>query len=102
MVTFPSDLEGFGNPVLEASAFRKPLFVNNYPVLKDMLNKGFDFILFNKIVDEKCLKKAERIMLNSKYREKITDKNFKIVKKYFSFDCLIRALGEILQIKKIE
>jgi len=102
MVTFPSDLEGFGNPVLEASAFKKPLFVNNYPVLKDMLNKGFDFILFNKKVDEKCLKKAARVMLNSKYRAKITDKNFKIVKKYYSSDCLIGALKEILQIKNIE
>ncbi|MBM3707782.1 MAG: glycosyltransferase family 4 protein [Actinobacteria bacterium] len=100
MVTFPSDLEGFGNPVLEASAFKKPLFVNNYTVLKDILDKGFDFILINKIVDEKCLKKAARVMLNSKYREKVTDKNFKIVKKYFSSDYLIMALEEILQKKR--
>ncbi|MBM3703167.1 MAG: glycosyltransferase family 4 protein [Actinobacteria bacterium] len=102
LVTFPSDLEGFGNPVLEAAAFKKPLFVNNYRVLKDMLNKGFDFILINKAVDEKCLKKAAFILSNSKYWEKIAEKNFKIVKKYYCPDFLIKALGEILQIKQIK
>ena len=102
LVTFPSDLEGFGNPVLEASAFKKPLFVNNYPVLKDILEKDFDFILINKKIDEKCLKKAAEILSNSKYREKITDKNFKIVKEYYSFKFLIKALKEILGIEKIK
>ena len=50
LVTLPSDIEGFGNPVLEACAFKKPLFVNSYPVLSDILSKGFDFIVINKEV----------------------------------------------------
>jgi glycosyltransferase involved in cell wall biosynthesis len=97
LVTLPSDVEGFGNPVIEASVLKKPLFVNNYPVLTDMLSKGFEFIVIDKKVDKKSVEKTFKLLTDHKMREEVTNKNFKIVKEYYSIDYLISKLKKIIE-----
>jgi mannosylglucosylglycerate synthase len=96
LVTLPSDVEGFGNPVIEASVLKKPLFVNNYPVLADMLSKGFEFIVINKEVDRESVEKTFKLLTDHKMRGKVTSKNFKIVKEYYSIDYLISKLKKLI------
>jgi glycosyltransferase involved in cell wall biosynthesis len=96
LVTLPSDIEGFGNPVIEAAAFKKPLFVNNYPVLKDIIEKGFKFIVIDKVVNEDCVKKVLKLLSDKKYREKITNINYEIAKKFYSFEFLVKKLKAFL------
>lgn len=96
LVTLPSDVEGFGNPVIEASVLKKPLFVNNYPVLSDMLSKGFEFIVIDKKVDKEAVEKTFKLLTDHKMREKVTNKNFEIVKEYYSIDYLISRLKKLI------
>ncbi len=96
LVTLPSDIEGFGNPVIEASVLGKPLFVNNYPVLTNMLSKGFEFIVIDKKVDKKSVERTLELLTDHKLRERIADKNFKIAKEYYSIGYLISRLEKLM------
>ena len=95
MVTLPSDVEGFGNPVIEACAFKKPLFVNNYPVLGDMLEKGFDFIVIDGKVDKGSIEKSMAFLMDEGLKAKITGENYRIAEKYYSIEFLIENLTRL-------
>jgi len=40
LIVFPSTWEGFGNPIIEATAFRRPCAAYPYPVLAEILASG--------------------------------------------------------------
>lgn len=44
LVVFPSSWEGFGNPVVESIAHRRPLAVSRYPVLAELEALGMRFL----------------------------------------------------------
>jgi glycosyltransferase involved in cell wall biosynthesis len=88
IVTLPSDHEGFGNPVIESVMFKKPLVVNKYSVLNEILNYGFKFIVMNKKVTSKVVGDVYKVIMDKDYTKKIAEYNFKIAYKYFSLDSL--------------
>ncbi len=95
-VTFPSDLEGFGLPVLEACAYRKPLFVNNYPVFHEIKSKGFDFVVINKKLTKKAVNRMYELLTNKKVMEEVTEKNFELLQHYYSLENLAPQITKIM------
>lgn len=100
LVTFPSDLEGFGNPVVEAAMYRKPLFVNRYPVLADVMElvEGtFDFVVVDDEVSVDAIQAVHRLLTDTRLRREVTERNFRIAKTHFSYENLRERLAKTLQ-----
>ncbi len=96
-VCFPSDTEGFGNVVIEAAAFRKPLFVNNYSVLREFKAKGFDFVEINQAVNSQAVEKMHTLLSDKRKRSQMAEMNFAIVKKHYSLEALEGQLQALLE-----
>ena len=92
-VTYPSAVEGFGNQFIEAVYYKKPIFVNRYPVYQaDIEPLGFQTVAINRKVTETATKKVVKWLANPKLVAKVVEKNFQIGKKYFSFEATAKKL----------
>ncbi|MDR5684472.1 MAG: glycosyltransferase family 4 protein [Armatimonadota bacterium] len=97
VVTFPSDLEGFGNPVIEAAAYRLPLFTNRYPVLADITRRGFRFVEIDGQLTADAVDQIWRLVVDPDHRREITDHNFAVAQRYFAFPALEILLSEVCE-----
>jgi glycosyltransferase involved in cell wall biosynthesis len=85
LIFIPSKEEGFGLPVIEAGASRKPIFCSRIPPFQELIRDDIEGYMFDLNDDPKSI--AFRI-----YREFLTDKvetNFNNVIKRFSWDAII-------------
>ncbi len=99
--TYFSTYEGFGNAFIETVLAKKPIFVNNYkPVyMPDIGSKGFKTVMLdnNNLTTEK-VKQIQEIIYNKKLAKEIAEFNFKLGKKYFSYNTLSKKLEYLLNI----
>ena len=98
-ILYPTRYEGFGNQFLEAVYFKKPIILTPYPVyLSDIKPLGFKVLEINFPFTESDIKKTkEFIFADKKFLRKITEKNFKIAKKHFSYRAAMRRFKKILK-----
>ena len=96
LVTFPSRIEGFGNPVIEAAANHLPLLVRHYPVLDDMLDKGFKFVLLEDGLTRQAVDQAVSLLTDRAAR-RVLSENAALVQKYFAPLTLEILLSEVLE-----
>lgn len=95
-VTYPSSVEGFGNQFIEAVYFKKPILVNRYQTFKtDLEPLGFEVVAINGKLTNRAVKQVKEILENSKLREEMTEKNFSIGQKHFSFEALKKKLKKL-------
>jgi glycosyltransferase involved in cell wall biosynthesis len=97
--TFFSNREGFGNAFVEAVLARRPIFVNNYlPVYaRDIAPLGFKTVQLeaNQLTPE-AVSRIARILADPAERETITEHNFALGERHFSFATLEEKLSELL------
>lgn len=86
-VTYPTELEGFGNQFVEAVKFKKPIIVTPYDVFKsDILPLGFKVINMPHSVTSTVLDEIKYLIINKGEVEKMVNHNFKLGEKYLSFE----------------
>jgi glycosyltransferase involved in cell wall biosynthesis len=97
LVTFPSLYEGFGNALLEAIYFRKPVIIGNYSVYsRDIEPKGIKLPTIEGFIDRELVEHTRRILEDSEYREGLMEHNYRIAKRYFSYRVLRDSLRRII------
>lgn len=97
LVTYPSTIEGFGNAFLEAVYFRRPLLVNNYSIYSfDIKPKGFQVVEFDGYVSDETVSQVSELLLNPQQVNEMTQHNYNLARKYYSYEVLDRQLEAIL------
>jgi glycosyltransferase involved in cell wall biosynthesis len=97
LVTYPSLYEGFGNAFLEAFYFRKPVLINRYGIwIQDIEPKGFRTIAMDGYVAREVVDRVRHILADEAAREEMTEHNYALAKRYFSFDVLRRRLRTLI------
>ena len=96
-ITYPSIYEGFGNALLEAFYFRKPVLVNRYSIfVADIEPKGAKVIAMDGYLTKDVVSKVQRIIDDPDYREEMVDFNYEIGKAFFSYSVLRRKLRALV------
>lgn len=83
VVAFPSEWEGFGNPVVESALYRRPLAVRRYPVAVELEQYGFRWFS----VDDPAVASADEALL---------DHNRAVARRHFSLHDLPARIEAIL------
>jgi glycosyltransferase involved in cell wall biosynthesis len=96
-ITYPSEIEGFGNALLETVYFRKPFMTNRYPVyVKDIAPTGLDCIEIDGMPTEETANAVRALLDDPDRRRAMTEHNFAVCREHFSFAVLEEKLRGLL------
>jgi len=96
-ITYPSLYEGFGNALLEAFYFRKPVLVNRYSIfVTDIEPKGFEVITMDGFVTRETTDAVRQVIEDAEYREQMVQHNYELGRAFFSYSVLRRKLRAMI------
>lgn len=96
-ITYPSLYEGFGNALLEAFYFRRPVLVNRYSIyVADIEPKGAKVITMDGYITRDVVAKVEQCIADPAYYQAMVDYNYEIGKAFFSYSVLRRKLRALV------
>jgi len=97
LITYPSLYEGFGNALIEAFYYRKPVLVNRYSIfVSDIEPRDFEVITMNGYITRDTVAKVKRVIEDAEYCEEMVEKNFQLGKRFFSYGVLRRKLRALV------
>ena len=92
-VTFPSLYEGFGNALLEAFYFKKPVMINRYSIyVQDIKPKGFRLVEMDGYVTRGTVSEVQRLLDDVQLREEVVERNYELSKEHYGYAALRLAL----------
>ncbi len=98
LVTYPSTYEGFGNAFLEAVYHRRPIVCNKYAIYRtDIEPCGFRIPLFDGFLTDEVVEEVRRVLDDEKYRRAMVDHNYRIGRRFFSYDVVEQELLSMLR-----
>jgi glycosyltransferase involved in cell wall biosynthesis len=96
-ITYPSLYEGFGNALIEAFYYRKPVLVNRYSIyVTDIEPRGFHVTAMNGYLTKDVVAQVKRVVEDDDYRQQMVDKNYELGKRFFSYSVLRRKLRVLI------
>jgi mannosylglucosylglycerate synthase len=97
LVTYPSDIEGFGNAFLEAIYYRRPIVVNNYSIFDtDIKPKGFRVIEFDGYVTDDTVHQVRQVLQNPHLAREMAEHNYRLAQRHYSYATLERRLQTLI------
>jgi glycosyltransferase involved in cell wall biosynthesis len=88
-VTYPSTYEGFGNALLEAIYFRKPVLINRYSIfVRDIEPKGFRLLTMDGFVTPTIARQVRQILTDSDLREEVVNHNYEVARQFYSYSTI--------------
>lgn len=98
LVTYPSDIEGFGNAFLEAIYYGRPLVMCAYDVYKiDIRPKGFRVIEFDEYITQETIERVRALLQDRALAEEMAAHNYAVAREHYSFTVLERLLVGLLE-----
>lgn len=92
-VTYPSVYEGFGNALLEAFYFRKPVMINRYSIyVQDIKPKGFSLVEMDGYVTRATVAAVRRVLEDDEMRREMIDTNYELANRHYGYGALRMAL----------
>ena len=96
-ITYPSLYEGFGNALLEAFYYRKPVLVNRYSIfVADIEPRGFEVIKMDGFLTRDVVDSVRLVLEDIDYRERMVGHNYELCKAFFSYSVLRRKLRALV------
>jgi glycosyltransferase involved in cell wall biosynthesis len=96
-ITYPSLHEGFGNALLEAIYFKKPILINRYATfIRDIEPKGFNFVVMDRFLAHEIVQKVKGILESSEKKEKMVNLNYNVASRHYSFIELRKYLSSLM------
>jgi glycosyltransferase involved in cell wall biosynthesis len=96
-ISYPSLCEGFGNALLEAIYFKKPLLVNRYPIfVRDIEPKGFNLAVMDGFLSNKTIQNVKEILESPTRREKMVNLNYEVASRHYSYSVLRNQISTIM------
>ncbi len=96
-ITYPSLYEGFGNALLEAFYFKKPVLVNRYSIfIMDIEPKGFEVIAMDGYLTNDTIRQVQHVIDDDEFRERMVQHNYDLSRAFYSYTVLRRKLNVLL------
>lgn len=97
LVAYPSTYEGFGNAFLEAVYYKRPILCNRYSAYRtDIEPCGFRAIVMDGFLTDQVVEDVDRVLRDDVYRQEMVEHNYKLGRRFFSFDVVQRELQMLL------
>ncbi len=97
LVTYPSLYEGFGNALLEAFYFSKPVMVNRYSVYaEDIEPHGFKVVTMDGCLTDDVVSGAARLIEDQDLASQWAIHNYRLCEKHYSYKVLRSSLGRLV------
>ena len=94
VITYPSLYEGYGNALVEAMYYGRPVVVNRYSVYDaDIRPLGFRFIEIEGAITDETVEAVRRAVADPRRQAATARHNYAIARRHLSYDMLQRRLA---------